>query len=62
MKTREFSLELKAWRAARGMTQLQASTSLEVPLDVYRTWEQATRRPAKYVEPMIREKMERVSQ
>lgn len=55
----DFSLALQSWRTGgeRKMSQPQAASALGVSVDVYRSWEQAQRRPASYVEAMIREKM-----
>lgn len=53
----DFSLALRAWRDRRDLSQPQAASALGVSVDVYRSWEQAQRRPASYVEAIMRQKM-----
>ncbi len=53
----DFSLALREWRDGRDLSQPQAANVLGVSVDVYRSWEQAQRRPAIYVEAIMREKM-----
>lgn len=55
----EFARILKAWRADREFTQVEAAKALEVPLATLRNWEAARVSPRSTLRLMLERTMQR---
>lgn len=55
-------MEIKEHRKSVGLTQKQFSELFEIPLDVVKSWDSGRRKPPKWAEKLIIEKLEQIKE
>ncbi len=53
---------IKEYRQAAGLTQKQFADKFEIPLDVVKSWDCGRRKPPKWAEKLIIEKLRKASE